>query len=239
MLKAGHAEPGKFFKRFNDWFTRVTGHYSDGVAWVIRRVMIGVLMFLGMVAVTVGLWRFTPGSLVPDEDQGWFLTAVILPDGATLQRTDKVVGEVVEAIRSNPANENVIAFTGFDFLGGGFRNNAASIFVTQKHWDQRKVATPQVVGDFFMKTGHIKEGLALAFGPPPIFGLGTAGGFEFYIQNRGDGGPQELAQGLGAFLGATRQVLAEPEGQGWTDNYIRVNLPPEAIPGRLVSATII
>jgi HAE1 family hydrophobic/amphiphilic exporter-1/multidrug efflux pump len=84
----------------------------------------------------------------------------------------------------------VVAFTGFDFLGGGFRNNAATIFVTQVPWHERKVSTPQVVGDFFMKTGHIKEGLALAFGPPAIFGLGTAGGFEFYIQNRGNGGSQ-------------------------------------------------
>ena len=94
---------------------------------------------LGMVAITVGLWRITPGSLVPDEDQGFYIAAVILPDGATLERTDKVVGEVVKAIQSNPANEDVIAFTGFDFLGGGFRNNAATIFVTQKHWDERKV----------------------------------------------------------------------------------------------------
>jgi HAE1 family hydrophobic/amphiphilic exporter-1/multidrug efflux pump len=202
MLRRGHMEPGRFFGAFNRWFARVTDRYEDGVAWVIRRGVIGVLMFLGMVAVTAGLWRFTPGSLVPDEDQGWFLAAVILPDGATLQRTDKVVSEVVEIIKSNPANENVIAFTGFDFLGGGFRNNAASIFVTQKHWDERKVATPQLVGEVFMKTGHIKEALVLAFNPPPIFGLGTAGGFEFYIQNRGEGGSKRMAEVLGKFLGA-------------------------------------
>jgi HAE1 family hydrophobic/amphiphilic exporter-1/multidrug efflux pump len=201
MLKRGHLEPGKFFGAFNRWFARVTDRYEDGVAWMIRRGAVAVAMFLAMVAVTIGLWRFTPGSLVPDEDQGWFLTAVILPDGATLQRTDKVVGEVVEAIRSNPANENVIAFTGFDFLGGGFRNNAASIFVTQKHWDQRKETTPQLVGEVFMKTGHIKEALVLAFNPPPIFGLGTAGGFEFYLQNRGEGGAKRMAEVLGQFLG--------------------------------------
>ena len=202
MLKREHSQNvGRFFTAFNNWFARVTGHYADGVAWVIRRGAIGVAMFLVMVAVTIGLWRITPGSLVPDEDQGWFLTAVILPDGATLQRTDKVVGEVVEAIRSNPANENVIAFTGFDFLGGGFRNNAASIFVTQKHWDERKETTPQLVGEVFMKTGHIKEALVLAFNPPPIFGLGTAGGFEFYIQNRGEGGSRRMAEVLYQFLG--------------------------------------
>ena len=120
-------------------FRRVTGRYTDGVAWMLRRGMVALVLFAGMVAITVGLWRATPGSLVPDEDQGYYIAAVFLPDGATLERTDKVVNEVVETIKSNPANEYAIAFTGFDFLGGGFRNSAATIFVTQKHWDERKV----------------------------------------------------------------------------------------------------
>ena len=124
-----------------------------------------------MVIVAGVLWRVTPGSLVPDEDQGFYIAAVILPDGASLQRTDQVVSEVVKRIRTNEYNQDVVAFTGFDFLGGGFRNNAATIFVTQIPWDKRKgVTTPQLVGDFFMKTGDIKEGLALAFAPPAIFG---------------------------------------------------------------------
>ena len=65
MLKRGHLEPGKFFGGFNRWFARVTDRYEDGVAWMIRRGIVGVVLFLGMVAVTIGLWRFTPGSLVP------------------------------------------------------------------------------------------------------------------------------------------------------------------------------
>ena len=201
MLRRGHLEPGKFFGAFNRWFARVTDRYEDGVAWVIRRALVGMLMFLGMVAITIGLWRFTPGSLVPDEDQGYYISAVILPDGATLERTDKVVNEVIQIIKSNPNNEDVVAFTGLDFLGGGFRNNAATIFVTQKPWDERKVTASQLVGELFMKTGHIKEALVLAFNPPPIFGLGTAGGFEFYLQNRGEGGSKRMAEVLYGFLG--------------------------------------
>src|ERR1043166_3610418 len=194
-----------FFAWFNSGFARMTDHYESGVAWVIRRGGIGLALFACMVAAAAWLWHITPGSLVPDEDQGFYIAAVILPDGATLERTDKVVAEVNKAIASNPNNLDVVAFTGFDFLGGGFRNNAATIFVTQKPWSERKVATPQLVRDFFMKTGHIKEGLALAFGPPPIFGLGTAGGFEFYIQNRGTGGSGEMAKALGQFIGAAHK----------------------------------
>ena len=205
VLRPAERRERGFFGWFNRTFGRATDHYESGVAWVIRRGGIGLALFAVMVAAAAWLWRITPGSLVPDEDQGFYIAAVVLPDGATLERTDKVVGEVLKAIQSNPANLDVVAFTGFDFLGGGFRNNAATIFVTQVPWHQRKAATPQVVGDFFMKTGHIKEGLALAFGPPAIFGLGTAGGFEFYIQNRGTGGPQQMAQALGQFLAAAQQ----------------------------------
>ena len=206
LLKRQHRPPGRFFTWFNNWFKRVTARYTGGAAWMIRRGIIGLLLFAGMVAITAFLWRITPGSLVPDEDQGYYIGAVFLPDGATLQRTDKVVNEVLRAIKSHPANDYAIGFTGLDFIGGGFRNNAATIFVTQKHWDERPgVGTQQLLQDYYMKTAHIKEGLVLAFAPPPIFGLGNAGGFEFYIQNRGEGGPQRLAQEMGKFLAAANK----------------------------------
>jgi multidrug efflux pump len=205
ILKREHKQPGRFFQWFNNAFHRVTGRYIDGVTWMLRRGGVALLLFAGMVAITAGLWRATPGSLVPDEDQGYYIAAVFLPDGATLERTDKVVSEVLQIIKSNPANENAVAFTGFDFLGGSFRNSAATIFVTQKHWDERKESTPQLVGEFFMKTAHIKEALVLAFGPPPIFGLGNAGGFEFYLQNRGEGGAARLSEVTQQLLGAVQK----------------------------------
>jgi HAE1 family hydrophobic/amphiphilic exporter-1/multidrug efflux pump len=221
MLKREHKQPGRFFTGFNHWFTRVTRRYSSGVIWMIRRGTIALLLFGGMVLITAGLWRFTPGSLVPDEDQGFYIAAVILPDGASLQRTDKVVNEVVGILTSNPVNQDVVAFTGFDLLGGGFRNNAATIFVTQKPWDERSVNTQQLVGEFFMKTGHIKEGLVLAFAPPAIFGLGTAGGYELYIQNRGEGGPAKMQQALQGLLG---RLNSDPM-LGGAQSLWRANVP--------------
>lgn len=210
LLKREHKTPGRFFTAFNHWFAQVTQRYTAGVLWIIKRAGVGFALFAGMVLITIGLWKATPGSLVPDEDQGYFIAAVFLPDGASLVRTDKVVSEVVAAIKSNPANEYVIAFTGFDFLGGGYKNSAATIFVTQKHWDDRNVSTQQLVGEVFMKTGGIKEALVLAFNPPPIFGLGNTGGFEVYLQNRGEGGAVKLAQSMYAIMGAAGQskVLA-------------------------------
>jgi len=223
ILKREHHQPGRFFQWFNRWFARVTSRYTDGVAWMLRRGAIGFLLFAGMVAITAGLWRVTPGSLVPDEDQGFYIAAVFLPDGATLERTDKVVAEVLKAIQSNPANQDVVAFTGFDFLGGAFRNSAATIFVTQKHWDEREVPTTALVGELFGKTGHIKEALVLAFNPPPIFGLGNAGGFEFYVQNRGEGGAKRLSEVTQQFIGA---VAKDPMFTGQQVNTLwRANVP--------------
>jgi multidrug efflux pump len=199
ILKREHRKPNRFFDAFNRGFSRTTDRYEDGVAWMIRRGGIALVLFALMVAATAFLWKTVPTSLVPDEDQGFYIAAVVLPDGSALERTDRVVAEVHDAIKSNPFNEHVIAFTGFDFIGGTFRENAATIFVTQKHWDERPMPVGALVGEFYQKTAHIKEGLALAFPPPPIFGLGTAGGFEFYIQNRGDGGPKKLAEVVQAF----------------------------------------
>jgi hydrophobe/amphiphile efflux-1 (HAE1) family protein len=200
MLRHGHRGPNRFFRWFNGWFARVTGHYVDGVVWVIRHAALVLTVFACMSAITVFLWRTTPGSLVPDEDQGFYISAIILPDGATLERTTRVVEQVEAAVRSNPDNQDVVAFAGFDFIGGGFRNNAATLFVTQKPWDQRRTTSQQLVGELFMKTAGIREALVLAFNPPAIFGLGTAGGYEFYLQNRGDGGARRLQEVLQGFL---------------------------------------
>lgn len=205
ILKREHRHPSRFFTWFNAWFRRVTGSYANGVAWMIRRGGIALFLFAGMVLIAITLWRIAPESLVPEEDQGYYIGVVFLPDGATLQRTDRVVSRVVDAVRSNPANEFAVAFTGLDFIGGGFRNNAATLFVTQTHWDERKVNTRDLIGEYYMKTGQIREGLVLAFAPPPIFGLGNAGGFELYLQNRGEGGPGRLAQVLGQFVGKANQ----------------------------------
>jgi hydrophobe/amphiphile efflux-1 (HAE1) family protein len=200
LILKPHEAPNRFFAAFNRGFERVRNRYAHGVAWLTRRGFVGLTLFALMVVGAVLMWRITPGSLVPDEDQGFYISAIILPDGATLERTQKVVEQVEAAVRSNSNNQDVVAFTGFDFIGGGFRNNAATLFVTQKPWDQRHVTAQQLVGELFAKTAGIKDALVLAFNPPPIFGLGTTGGYEFYIQNHGSGGSTKLSEVKDAFL---------------------------------------
>jgi hydrophobe/amphiphile efflux-1 (HAE1) family protein len=198
-------EPGRFFRAFNRGFAGMTRHYQGGVKFLMRRALVALSIYLLMIAAAVTLWKFTPGSLVPDEDQGYYISAVYLPDGSALSRTEAVVKQVDAIVRKDPAIEHVVAFAGLDFLGGGFRNSAATIFVVARHWDERDKAIQQMVGEMMGATAGIREALVLAFAPPPIFGLGNAGGFEFYIQNKGEGGPQKLSQVADAFLAAARQ----------------------------------
>ena len=149
-----------------------------------------------MVLVTGVLWRITPGSLVPDEDQGFYIAAVILPDGASLQRTDKVANEVLEIIKSNPQQP------GRDRLRR-LRLPGRRLPQQRRHHLRHAEALGRAQGAGAGAGGRavrarpagIKEALVLAFNPPPIFGLGNAGGFEFYIQNRGDGGPAQAVGG--------------------------------------------
>ncbi|GAB3025179.1 efflux RND transporter permease subunit [Bowmanella dokdonensis] len=225
ILRSEHKQTVGFFRWFNDWFHKITHRYVGAVSFMLRRGLLGLVLMIGMIAVTAGLWKATPGSLVPDEDQGFYISAIFLPDGASLERTEKVVAEVVKAIQSNPANENVIAFTGFDFIGGGYKNSAATLFVTQKHWDEREVSSFELVNELFMKTAHIKEALVLAFNPPPIFGLGNTGGFEFYLQNRGDGGSEALEQAMQTLQGAIQQspILAGVQTL-WRPNTPQLNI---------------
>jgi multidrug efflux pump len=221
ILKREHKQPGRFFQAFNRFFARATDRYENGVAWMIRRGAIAATLFVVMVAVAVGLWRFTPGSLVPEEDQGFYISMVLLPDGSSLERTDAMVQKVVAAVKENPNIVNAVAFAGFDILGGSFRNNAATIFFTMKHWDERHVSAQALVGDFYMRTGGLKDGLALAFNAPPIFALGFTGGFEMHLQSHGDGGAKRLAEVSQMFIGRASQ---EP-GIAQAQMFWRPNVP--------------
>ena len=205
ILQGQGRQPARIFTWFNRGFEKATGGYLSGVGFLLRHGRFAVLLYLVMVAATAMLWKFTPGSLVPDEDQGYYIGAAYLPDGSTLARTEAVVEQVIAAMRDDPDAEHVVAFAGMDFLGGGFRNSAATIFVAAKHWDDREQSINDMVGRFMAKSAGISEAMVFAFAPPPIFGLGNAGGFELYLQNRGTGDSSKLAEVSEKFLGELRQ----------------------------------
>ena len=212
LLKPSSGKKNFFFRWFNRAFEKFTYRYTQGVAFFLKRGFIGLLLFIGMAGLTGYLSKIVPTALVPDEDQGYFLGAVILPEGSSLARTDAVVKQVEAAMSPNKNIDTVFSLVGLNFLGGGgLKSSAATMFFPLKPWGERTQTAKQLVGETYMKTGGIKEGLPLAFSPPAIQGLGQTGGFEFYLQNKGDGGVRRLAQMLPQFLEAANK---EPELQG-------------------------
>ena len=212
LLKPDREDKPRFFVWFNKRFLWLTQRYTAGVTFFLKRAVLGVALFVGMVLLAGVLWKAVPGGLVPDEDQGYFIGAAILPEGSSLNRTDNMVKKIEATMKGNPDIDTTFALVGLDFLGGGgLKSSAATMFFPLKPWDERTKSAQQLVGESYMKTGGIKEGLPLFFSPPAIQGLGQTGGFEFYLQNKGEGGVKKLAEFLPKLL---EEANKQPELAG-------------------------
>ncbi len=194
LLRPEHIEPHGLLGKFDAWFQRRTDGFGTKVDFLIRHKALTVGLFLVVVLAVFGLLKVVPGGLVPSEDQGYFIAAALLPDGATLSRTAKVARQVEQAVLADPAVERIVSIVGFDFVGGGSKSNAATFFIILKPWDEREAKLDQVLGGFYGSTGAIKEAVVFGFNPPPIQGLGSTGGFEFFVQNRGEGGTHRMSE---------------------------------------------
>ncbi len=208
LLLRNRHEPRGFFAAFNRGFEKGTGGFVWVVRFLLRRPLVGPALFLLVILATFGLFRLVPGSLVPPEDQGYFIAAALLPDGATLSRTRAVAERIEKALLADPAIEHVAAINGIDFVGGGTNSAVSTMFVILKRWHERKgegLDLDSTLGRFFGQTAGIREALVFGFNPPPIEGLGTTGGFEVYLQNRGEGDTARLAQVAQELLGKLNQ----------------------------------
>jgi len=209
LLKPAHKEP-HLFHPFNVAFAWITAVYIKGVRLAIAHVWLALIAFVLVIAACAALLRVIPGSLVPIEDAGYFYGAIVLPDGASLGRTGKVGASVQRNMTQHPSVDHVFVVNGFDLIGGGNKTSAATMFVTLKPWEDRPESAGDLVKYMSTKGAAYREGLVFAFNPPPIRGLGTAGGFEAYIQNRADGDAKKLETVVQQFVGElrTRQELA-------------------------------
>ncbi|TCP07546.1 efflux RND transporter permease subunit [Caldimonas thermodepolymerans] len=195
----------KFFAPFNRGFDWLTKRFLGGVSFALKRRLVALLGFVLMLGVaSYLLWR-VPGSFVPEEDQGFILSAVVLPDGATLERTERTTEQLRQMNAQNDAIDSFFIINGFDLIGGGAKSNSATIFVTMKPWDERTQSTQELAQQVSGMGFALKDGIAFAFNPPGIQGLGQAGGFEVYVQARSDSDPQRLAQVTQDFMAALMQ----------------------------------
>ncbi|HVL76118.1 MAG TPA: efflux RND transporter permease subunit [Noviherbaspirillum sp.] len=200
VQKGHHLEKRGFFGWFNRGFGRVTDTYQGLVGRMVLRTGRLMLLYLAIVGIVVYMFMRLPGSFLPNEDQGYILTNIQLPAGASAARTEEVIKQVEGYLMQQEGVQHVIAVRGFSFAGSG--QNVALTFVPLKDWSERDAATSAdaIAGRAFGALMQIRDAIVFALNPPPIPELGTATGFNFRLQDRS-------GQGHAALLAARNQLL--------------------------------
>ena len=207
LLKPSHGERSeRLFAPFNRFFGWVTRRFLAAVHLALTHRLLAIAVFAAIIGGVVWLLAKVPGSFVPPEDQGYIIAAAQLPDGATLERTGRTTEQLRLMLKDNQAIKDIFIVNGFDLIGGGSKSSAATIFFPLKPWEQRQQTAMDLAGQVSgMGFTALGDGIAFAFNPPPIQGLGQAGGYEVFVQGRTDPDPQRLAQVTQAFMAALAQ----------------------------------
>jgi multidrug efflux pump len=214
IIKAHHGEKNRLFRAFESGFETLRKAYLSGAARVIGLWPIGLVAFGGVIAGILLMFRVLPASFVPEEDQGYFFVVAQVQDAASLSVTSRFTKELEAILLKDPAVQDVGTVNGYSFIDGQQNNSAAVMFGLLKPFEERKdekLLSFDTLKRLNAQFAGRRDGAAFAVNPPSIPGLGTTGGFEFYIQNRGSGEPRATDAALQAFLAKARQ---RPELQG-------------------------
>ncbi len=199
----------RFFNWFNRWFGVATDKFMVLTGFFTHKIGRAAILLLALVTGVVLLFRIVPAGFVPEEDQAYIMAGVIMPDSTSLQRTDAVMKQVEDILGEYEAIQTATVVAGYSILSGTLQPNAGMAFIQLKDWDERTASEDHArelvrrLNVDFAK--HIKEGMAFAFGPPAIPGLGTGSGFTMMLQDRGGNSPEYLFQQTQRFIRAARE----------------------------------
>ncbi|HXO98304.1 MAG TPA: multidrug efflux RND transporter permease subunit [Chthoniobacterales bacterium] len=197
---------GWFFRLFNKTFNASVNGYTRVVHRLLRLSAIVLLVYVGFLVLTG--WEFdkVPGGFIPTQDQGYLIVFAQLPDGASLQRSDQVRKEISDIARKIPGVAHTVEFTGFSGLDGTNRNNTVTTFLPLAPFAERvkdpKLSGPGITAALRPKFAQIQDARVLVFPPPPVRGIGNAGGFKMQVQDR-------RGAGLPALQAATDLLIAK------------------------------
>ncbi len=215
MLKPTHKEPKYFFKWFNNFFDSATRGYSKALKLTIRYAFLSMLLFGGLIYVTYDMFTTLKTGLVPTEDKGTVFVFSYNPPSASLSRTDALTSEIYEiASKEKDSIKNIVQFAGMDFVTFSQRTNAAATILKLQPWDERKDPTQHasyIAADMSKKLSRTSDGFSFGVVPPPIMGMGIAGGFEMYVQNRTGADLKELQKYVNEII---QKANARPELAG-------------------------
>jgi len=214
IIKAHHGKKNRLFQAFEDGFEWLRQRFVGGVTRVLAAWPVALAVFGGVIAGIVLMFRILPSSFVPDEDQGYFFVVTQVQDAASLDVTARFSTALEKILLKDPAVQDVGTVNGYSFIDGQQNNSAAVMFGLLKPFDERKDKSllsfdtlKRLNAQFFGR----QDGVAFAVNPPSIPGLGTTGGFEFYVQNRGSGDARATDAAVRGLLEKARQ---RPELQG-------------------------
>jgi HAE1 family hydrophobic/amphiphilic exporter-1 len=211
LLKPKKESPGllsRSYRWFNDVFGRTTNGYVGWCGTFIRKAGLS-LLFLLLVAGLAGLLGGRlPGGFLPEEDQGYMYAGVQLPDASSLQRTSEVCRQIEEIMMKTPGVEYVTTVVGMNMLSGVTNTYSGFFFVTLKPWEERKKPEEKyeaIMARLNGKMSKLPQGVAFAFSPPAIPGIGTAGGVTFILEDRAGKDIKFLWENTQKFLAAAQK----------------------------------
>ena len=227
-----------FFAWFNRQMEATTRGFGHAVEVVIRRSGIALVLLAFFLLSIYYLFSTTPTGFVPNEDQGYVMAAIIMPESASIERTQAVAEEVDAVLEKIPGVDTRTMITGYSLLDSGFKTNAGAFFITLDSFKERydSITTAReenartVLETLAKETAHIEEAIVYPVAPPPIPGIGSTGGVEFWIQNIGTGNPAQLDAVTQKFLKAAKE---RPEFRHLTTTFrantqqLRVNVDRE------------
>jgi hydrophobe/amphiphile efflux-1 (HAE1) family protein len=192
---------GWFFRGFNNVFDRSGSAYAAIVGRLVRVGLLMVVVYAGLLVLTGQSFRMVPTGFIPEQDQGYLIVSAQLPDGASLDRTDKVVQRISQIAMETPGIKNAVAFAGFSGVTRSNSPNAAACFTALDDAGERArkgLSNTAILVDLQKRLSEIEEASIFVLAPPPVRGIGSAGGFKMLVQDRGGAGFQALGEVVGA-----------------------------------------
>jgi multidrug efflux pump len=196
---------GAFFRGFNWAFDRATNLYGYAVALFLRVSVIALLVYGGLMGLTYLGFRAVPTGFIPEQDKGYLVVNAQLPDGASLERSDEVIGRMTKIARGTKGVKHTISVPGYSILTGTNISNVGGMFVILDPFEERagepELSANKVAERLRKQFREIEEAQAVLFGAPPIDGLGSTGGFKMQVKDRSGAGLEALQGGVADVVG--------------------------------------
>jgi hydrophobe/amphiphile efflux-1 (HAE1) family protein len=196
------------FGRFNRGFEQLSNAYGSLTRRLVRALTVVVVIYVGLIAAAGFEFSREPTGFIPEQDQGYLITVLQLPSGASLQRTEQVVKRAVDIILKTPGVEHVAPFAGLDATTFTVASNAGTIFSglpSLYNHDIRRITARSVLADLRKRLSVIQDAYVLTIPPPPVQGIGNSGGFKMMLEDRAGLGTQALVNAANALVAAANK----------------------------------